>query len=281
MRAGMSLLLATVLLGQMPQNPSPMVEHTRKHERLTEQTVRGERHQLALGVLYLAPRLKQKSMPLLIHFHGPRWIAEMAGGQLGGAAVISVDSGAGSGVYAEPFRDTGFFAELLKEAEQKAGTRFAPVTLSSWSAGYGAVREILRRPEHYARVDRYVAIDSIHAGYVSGKPGPEESELVASDLDVFLQFAKDAVAGRKQMIITHSEIFPGTFASTTEVADALLRAVGLTRKPVVKWGPLGMQLLSETSSGRLTVLGYAGNSAPDHVDQLHALPEIVRLLSSR
>ncbi|MBK5290686.1 MAG: hypothetical protein JJE04_03195 [Acidobacteriia bacterium] len=278
MRVALFLFFVAGLCGQSPQNPSPMVEHTRKHERLNEQVARGERRQLALGVLYLPPRLKQSSTPLLIHFHGPRWIAEIAGGQAGGAVVIAVDSGAGSSVYAEPFRDGEFFTELLREAEQKAGTRFSPITISSWSAGYGAVREILRRPEHYARVDRYVAIDSIHAGYVSGKPGPAESELVAADLDVFLQFAKDAVAGRKQMLLTHSEIFPGTFASTTEVADFLLRGVGLTRKPVVKWGPLGMQLLSETTAGKLTVLGYAGNSAPDHVDQLHAMPEIFRLL---
>ena len=47
------------------------------------------------------------------------------------------------------------------------------------------------------------------------------------------------------MLVTHSEIFPGTFASTTETADYMLRALGLRRAPVLKWGPRGMQQLGE------------------------------------
>jgi hypothetical protein len=76
---------------------------------------------------------------------------------------------------------------------------------------------------------------------------------------------------RKTNLITHSEIFPGTFVSTTEATDYLLNALGLKREPVLKWGPLGMQQLSETKRGRFAVLGFAGNAAPDHIDHLHAL----------
>jgi hypothetical protein len=36
-----------------------------------------------------------------------------------------------------------------------------------------------------------------------------------------------------------------------------------------------MQQLSEARSGKFDLLGYAGNSAPDHIDQLHALPELL------
>ena len=39
--------------------------------------------------------------------------------------------------------------------------------------------------------------------------------------------AQEAAAGRKRMLVTHSEIFPGTFASTTETADYLLDKLGL------------------------------------------------------
>ena len=73
--------------------------------------------------------------------------------------------------------------------------------------------------------------------------------------------------------LRHSEIFPGTFASTTETADWLLAALGLKRTAVLKWGPRRMQQLSEAHSGRFDLLGFAGNSAPDHIDQLHSLPE--------
>jgi hypothetical protein len=71
-------------------------------------------------------------------------------------------------------------------------------------------------------------------------------------------------------VLTHSEIFPGTFASTTETADHLIQALQLRRTPVVEWGPLGMQHLSKVESGRFVVLGFAGNTAPDHIDHLHA-----------
>ena len=85
-------------------------------------------------------------------------------------------------------------------------------------------------------------------------------------------------AGKKQLVVTHSEVFPGTFASTTETADYLIRELGLKRMPVVKWGPRGMQQLSEVRSANLLILGFAGISAPDHVDQFHAMPELLQLL---
>jgi hypothetical protein len=81
------------------------------------------------------------------------------------------------------------------------------------------------------------------------------------------------MAGRKALLVLHTEILPGTFASTTETADWLIRELGLRRRAVVQWGPMGTALLSDTRAGRLRIQGYAGNSAPDHVDLLHALPD--------
>jgi hypothetical protein len=83
------------------------------------------------------------------------------------------------------------------------------------------------------------------------------------------------------VLVTHSEVFPGTFASTTETADYLLRAIGLKRTAVLEWGPVGMQQTSEARAGSFTLLGFAGNSAPDHVDHLHALPDLLRLALRR
>jgi hypothetical protein len=42
-----------------------------------------------------------------------------------------------------------------------------------------------------------------------------------------------------------------------------------------------MQQLSETRAGRFQLLGFAGNSAPDHVDHLHAMPELLARLLER
>lgn len=276
------LLLTVPSFAQQSQNPSPMVEHSRAHPRLKQETPEGRREKLELGALFLPAKLKLKSpVPLFIHFHGGTWLPEVAAAQAGKTAVISIQIGAGSSAYARPFADAQLFARLIAEAESKAGVKFSPISLTSWSAGYGAVRAILKVPEHYARVEKVLLIDGLHAGYVGGKPGTGkslESELEAADLDIFLKFARDAVAGRKRMIITHSEIFPGTFASTTETADWLLTQLGVKRMAVMKWGPMQTQQLSEVRAGKFWLMGFAGNTAPDHVDQLHSLPEYLNWL---
>src|SRR5262249_35522253 len=141
--------------------------------------------------------------------------------------------GSGSAAYGKAFADPGAFTALLREAEAKAGRKFDRVGLTAWSAGYGAVRAILKAPAHRERVRFVLLCDGLHAGYARGKPGPKESDLVAEDLAAFVEFAKDAAAGKKQFLLAHTEIFPGTFASTTETADYLLRQLGLTRKPVL------------------------------------------------
>lgn len=39
---------------------------------------------------------------------------------------------------------------------------------------------------------------------------------------------------------------------------------------------MGTQILCEVKQGGFHLIGFAGNSAPDHVDVLHALPDLVR-----
>ncbi len=279
LRAAAALVLSIALPGQQPQNPSPMVEHTRDHPRLKEEHPPGRREPLEIGTLFLPASLKSKPrLPLLVQFHSGTWLPEVAAARRR-TAVVSIQIGAGSAVYAKPFAaDPKLFGRLLAEAESKAGARFEPLTLGSWSAGYGSIREILKVPEYYDRVQRVLLIDGLHVGYVGGQPGPLESQLETDNLQIFVRFARDAAAERKSMLVTHSEIFPGTFASTTETADYLLAQLGLRRRPVVRWGPMRTQQLSEARQGRFLLAGFAGNSAPDHVDELHSLPDYLKWL---
>ncbi len=262
-----------------PQNPSPMVEHTRAHPRLQQEAPPGRREPLTIGTLFIPAKLqKAKRLPLFVHFHGAAWVAEIAAARSGRFAVISVETGSGSSAYAKQFSDRALFNAMLREAAEKTGVAFGPISLTAWSAGHGAIREILSVPEYYARVQKVLLLDGLHTGYVNNKPGPLESELEPDHLDIFLKFARDAVAGRKTMVITHSEIFPGTFASTTETADWLVTQLGLRRRAILRWGPLKTQQLSESRAGKFLLMGYAGNSAPDHVDEFHSLPEYLKLL---
>jgi poly(3-hydroxybutyrate) depolymerase len=100
------VLLALPLLAQQPQNPSPMVEHTRAHPRTVESTPAGRRLKLELGTLFIPARLEhRRELPLLVHFHGGTWLPEVAAARYGRAAVITAQLGSGSATYAKPFQD--------------------------------------------------------------------------------------------------------------------------------------------------------------------------------
>lgn len=262
----------------VPQNPSPMVEHTRAHLRVPKENPEGRREKLSLGTLFVPAKLRYKShAPVLFFFHAQGAVPEIAAAR-NNMVVVSAVLGAGSRVYAKPFLDTAYFGKLLAEAEARAGMKLNPITLAGWSAGCGAIRQIMSTPEYYDQVENTIMIDGIHTSYIGGKPGPLESHIDPQPLQIFIKLARDAIAGKKHVIITHSEIFPGTFASTTETSDFILNSLGLRPRPVVKWGPMGTQELGEVRKGKLLMIGFAGNSAPDHVDELHSLPEYLKWL---
>lgn len=247
-----------------------MQEHIRTHPRVEQHTPPGRRETLSLGTLFIPEKLaRKKALPLLVFFHGGSWLPEDAAAR-NRMAAIAIQIGAGSGVYVRAFQNNNRLADLIQEAESKSGTRFSSLTIGGWSAGCGALREIFRAPA-YQRVNRILCIDGIHSGYDNGR-------VEAAPVETWLQAARDALAGAKPVLITHSEIFPGTYASTTETADYLIERLRLKQKAVLKWGPMGTQQLGEVRQGRLRILAYAGNSAPDHVDQLHSLAKYLKWL---
>ena len=287
---GLVLGLTTVAQAQYAQNPSPMSDTTRPHPRVTESRPDGARATLTLGELYLSTNgisRRDATMPLVVHFHGASWLVERhVAKSAPHAALVTVNLGAGSSRYAAPFADPATFSSLLADAAQAATrlrgrpTRWSGVTLTSFSAGYGAVRAILSQPGDAARISAVILLDSLHASYVidgnPSAPRTKDPAVKVSDLDVFTRLAAEAAGRHTRFWVTHSEVYPGTYASTTDSVNALLASLGLPRKPVLKRGPLGMQQLSEAHRGGFHVLGFAGNSAPDHMDHLYALGEWLR-----
>src|SRR5713101_673681 len=99
-----ALLLTLILLAQVPattqtqQSPSPMVDHTRPHPRITQTEAKGRRVDLKSlkgARLFVSPRFNpNKPAPLLIHFHGAPWLIEQqVARHLPGAASITVQLG--------------------------------------------------------------------------------------------------------------------------------------------------------------------------------------------
>ena len=250
----LSAALVAGLAFQMAQNPSPMTEQARSHDRIVQKASNSRRAGRALTIGHPGP-----ASPVILHFHGDAWLPEQSvAAAFAHATVIAIHLGTGSGVCQDAFNPPEAFQSLLAEAN--AGSANRPVILSAFSAGSGAVRAILGHS--YSRIDSVLLLDGLHTDY-AGK------DIDPAGMDVFPRFARDASISRKRMLLTHSEVFPGTFSSTTETTDWLLDQLKLRRLPVLRWGPGGMQQLSEARRGRLRILGFAGNSAPDHVD-LHA-----------
>jgi hypothetical protein len=276
--------------GQRSQYPSPMADAIRAHARIENKSVEGLSIQLndvlTKPVKVYAPAFgnEVRKIDLLIHFHGASFVAERAVYELKRPFIAAtVNMGSGSSVYERAFESKHAFTELVDriiEAVSEKTSIYMEVSriyLSSFSAGYGSVRAILR--EHEARVDGIILLDGLHTDYVPGrKVLAEGGKLNENNLTDFVRYARLAIEGRKKFLITHSAIFPGTYASTTETADFIINSLGLERHPVLSWGPGGMQMVSETYSGNLTIIGFAGNTAPDHIDHFHGLGIFLKLM---
>ncbi len=277
------------------QNPSPMKETARAHRRVQEKAWPGLHlilaEPLSKPVDLFAGKKRRARFHLLVHFHGAAYILQDALVRTGSDWVgINVNLGSGSRVYGEPFADPARFRALIATGQAALGKELAAdvtfdrIVLSGFSAGYGAVKAILDDPDNYNRVAAVLLLDGIHASYVpEGRVLAEGGSIREEDLRIFAALARDAARSesRKKFLLTHSEIFPGTFVSTTEATDYLLQTLQIKRTPVLRWGPLGMQQISEAQRGHFQVHGFAGNTAPDHIDHFHALRDFLKLLLQR
>ena len=271
------------------QNPSPMVENTRSHTRIRPATYDGYRDTL-VGVLprtvdlYVPARHRDRTdLLLFLNFHTAAYVTHHAAESSGVDLIgVTINLGGGSSAYGNPFADSTVFPRLLNAIDsvlRHLKAAWNRVALAGFSAGYGAVRKILSQPENRPRVDAALLLDGIHASYIPERtPLAEGGRIDSTNLEAFESFARETMgpSSTTRFMITHSEVFPGTFASTTESTDWLINQLGLKRTPVLKWGPLGMQQVSEVKAGQFEIRGFAGNSGIDHGDHLHAVGEFMR-----
>ncbi|MBL9190162.1 MAG: D-alanyl-D-alanine carboxypeptidase/D-alanyl-D-alanine-endopeptidase [Opitutaceae bacterium] len=219
-------------------------------------------------------------VPIWLHLHGAPAALESQFAASGAVGVlVNVTLPGLSQIYADRFAAPGSLAELLsgieaalrKESPQHPW-RAGRLTVSSFSAGFGGVRALLRDPAAFGRIAALVMADSIYCGY-AGDPAARkvDEELMAG----FLRFAEEAAAGRKRLVISHSAQVPEGYASTTETADYLIGRLGGARAiRNEEWGG-GLQLVSAFARGGVEILGFAGAAAEDHMRHLRALAPLV------
>jgi len=267
------------------------------------------------------------SYDLLIHFHGNTAVVkESVEVAKLNAAVAIINVGVGSGPYEEYYAQPGTYEELLAAIDHGLRQRGVTnahvrrVALSAWSAGYGAISTILHVRKKSDPLDAILLLDGIHcswegansAVYAAAGGGADPTnmnpELAAArasgaintrQLGPFLDAAKEAADGHIYFGITHSDIDPITYVSTTLTSNYLVKAVGAENEPLdpdhdaphyVELESMAnavdhskektMEPTSEARKGCFHVIGYKGETQEHHMAHLFEmsqtlLPELV------
>lgn len=204
---------------------------------------------------------------VVVHFHGARTARKYLVQVARGVVFVGVDFGEGSGRYAKPYKNRTAFSALLRGIEKtlrrhsgQPNASIRHLALTAWSAGYGAVNEILRHGDE--RVDAVVLLDGLHAG---SKPGlkfdGKQRSVSAHNLGPIFEFARRATKGEKLFVLTHGQTGPTTYPSVKQTATLLLGELGLERSPVDA-GPGPFDQLGKAEQGASTcgIFGEAGKT---------------------
>ncbi|AKT39444.1 hypothetical protein [Chondromyces crocatus] len=222
---------------------------------------------------------KSGGFDVIIHFHGHEAVRKEFVKSENGMVLVGIDLGIGSGAYANAFASPGTFERLLTSIEtgmaSKTGKKNAHIrklALSAWSAGYGAIEQILRQPAG-KKVDSVILLDSLHAGYLD----EQAKSLKVVQIEPFIEFARSASAKKKFMFLSHSSIIPPGYASTTEVADFMIKRLSGKSKKANRQDVLGLDMIRRYDRGDFHVRGYTGDDKPDHCAHLGLMADIVRV----
>lgn len=237
---------------------------------------------ISMGQL-LAPQrgglTKSGGFDLLIHFHGHYPVRKEFVKTANGIVLVAIDLGIGSGAYSSAFASRDTFETLLKSVEAEmarlSGRKSAHIRklgLSSWSAGYGAIMQILGQPAG-KKVDSLILLDSLYGGYVEGT----NDKLKPAPLQPFVDFARKASRGDKLMFESFSSITPPGYASTGEVAHYIVGKLGGKIRKASRSDVLGLKLFERYDRRNYHVRGYRGDDKPDHCAHLGLMADVVKV----
>ncbi len=223
---------------------------------------------------------------VLVHFHGMDPIRKTLVHVARGVVFAGVDRGVGSGPYTAAFQDRTVFPTMVRSIEnalrKHTGDGRAHIRhlgLSAWSAGYGAVNEILRRGDQ--GVDAVILLDGLHAGW--SQTHPHDGTVKSVDpayIGATMNFARRARQGEKLFVLTHSNVDPMTYPSVRLTADYLLAELGLERQPLRRDAGLLTQVTTVDVEG-LHVWSYAGNNEATHCAHISLIADALRVLEKQ
>lgn len=218
---------------------------------------------------------------LLVHFHGdPQTVWNNAEFAQLNTIVVTANYNGLSSAYSSPFSNPAVFQTLLYEALNKVREqpdfpqtlRWDRVGVSSFSAGYGAVREILKHPIHRNRIDALLAADSLYA--TTGADGrPLESQMVN-----YKTFAALAQNGPKTFIFSHSQVPTYTYSSTEDTGNELLLHLGVEAEPYSGNGLGTLNFYRRAQTGNFQLWGALGTNGDAHLEHLRFIGQFFQEL---
>ncbi len=207
---------------------------------------------------------------LIFHLHSASWAAEDEVYRSATNAILfNIHLGGLSSPYQNYFSNANRYPTILdtvtavlQHQNILPGATIGRVIMTSFSAGYAGVREILKTDAYYNQLAALTLADGLHS---SSDPG-----LMALQMADFLKFAQDARAGEKVMLLTHSSITTSGYQSTTQTANYLIAGLNATRVPDSTSDEIGTRY-SRCDTGNFHLKGYLGQTANDHLQHLYGM----------
>ncbi len=225
-----------------------------------------------------------KSIDLFIHLHGKASIVQDAflRSKLDGI-LFTIHLGMFSSPYRTAFSDTNYFKiildEIIERIEEELRFKISEnqlkIFMSSFSAGYAGIREILKQENYYQKIYGIILLDGLHTDYIDTEQGRIVNPIQMKD---YLRFARDAINFKRKFLITHSEIIPEDYSSTTETAHYLIDSTNSEKIFDERYFNEGFVQKYYVFNGKFRVIGFYGDKASDHMKHLYNLDKFLRML---
>jgi hypothetical protein len=218
---------------------------------------------------------------LLVHFHGdPQTVWNNAKYAHLNTVIVTVNYSGLSSAYSTPFSNAALFQTLLDEALAKVRQepdfpdtlQWDKLGVSSFSAGYGAVREILKNASYRDGIDALLAADSLYAT-TAGDGTPLDSQMVN-----YKTFATLAKNGAKTFLFSHSQVPTFTYESTEETGNELMQHLGISASATNENGLGTLNFYRRAESGNFRLWGASGADGDAHLEHLRYIGEFLEEL---
>lgn len=215
---------------------------------------------------------------VLVHFHGdPQTVWNNALYANLNTMVLTVNYSGLSSAYSGPFSNTSLFQTVMDEALARVRLEgdfsntleWDQLGVSSFSAGYGAVREILKVANYRNDIDSLLAADSLYAT-TSGDGTPLDSQMVN-----YKTFANLAQAGRKTFFFSHSQVLTYTYENTMETGNELMQSLGISADPINTSGLGTLDFYRHAQSGNFQLWGALGADGDAHLEHLRYIGQFL------